>query len=143
VDEDEDYPRRPGLFVRALNPHLRIACALLGLTILGALGAALFEVKTILFGGPLISLLGLYVAALGLKRSFRFGVAAGLSAVGFSLFVFLLIWGLNWGPAEASVPVCAMGSLYAAVSVPLLACAAVAPRVIESAPGGGTAARDD
>jgi len=125
-EEDEDHPRRPARVVRTVNLHLRIVCAIHGLAILGALGAAFFEVRTILAGGPMISLLGIYVAVLGLKRSSRLAVTAGLSAVGFSLFVFLLIWGLRLGPAQASGPVCLMGSIYAAVSVPLLVCVAVA-----------------
>jgi hypothetical protein len=139
--DDEDYPERPRLFGRALNLHLRIVCALHGLAILGALGAAFLEVETILLGGPLISLLGLYVAALGLHRSFRQGVAAGLSAVGFSLFILLLISGLGWGPDAARVPVRVLGSIYAAVSTPFLACAALAPGIIESARDGRKAVR--
>jgi hypothetical protein len=141
--DDEDYPEPLRRFGRPLNRHLRIVCAVHGLAIVGALGVAVLAVETILLSGPLISLLGLYVSALSLKRSFWKGVAAGLSALGFSLFVFFLIWGLGWGPDRAHVPVCVMGAVYAAVSTPVLACAALAPGLIESARGGEIVGRRD
>jgi hypothetical protein len=141
--DDEDYPEPPRRSGRTSNLHLRIVCAIHGLAIVLALGAAFLEVETVVCSGPLISLLGIYVAALGLRRSSRPAVAAGLSAVGFSLFVFLLICGLGWSPGQARVPVRVMGAIYAAVSTSLLAYAALAPGVVGPARDGDAVGRRD
>ena len=73
----------------------------------------------------------------------RLGVATGLSSVAFSLFVFLLIWGLGWGPNEATAPVLVMGSVYAVAAAYLLVRTAWASLDIEPASDEGTAGRRD
>jgi len=79
---------------------------ILGLSI--AVIVAAVDIESIIVSGPILSITGL-VAALSWRfcRSVFLG-ALGLSAPAMSLFLLLLISGLNWSPSDAQVPVTAI-----------------------------------
>ena len=79
---------------------------ILGLSI--AVIVAAVDIESIVVSGPILSTIGL-VAALSWRfcRSVFLG-ALGLSAPAMSLFLLLLISGLNWSPSDAQVPVTAI-----------------------------------
>lgn len=131
-DPDDDDHAEPPAAPRRAGLHLRVACAVEGLAIFGSLAAAFYEIRTVLVGGPVVFLAGVYLAAVGLAAGSRPGAASGFSSVAFTLFVFLLIGGLGWGPEKATAPVLAMGSCFATASAVLLAFAWRGPKVGES-----------
>ena len=135
-EADPDAPEisvHLGPFGPAVTLHVRIACLLEGLGILAALYAAFVEVTSITVSGPLLSLVGLYVAGVSLWKSFLLGIAAGLSALGVSVLCFGLIVGFRWGPVEATGPVRVLGSLYAVVMIPLLSWIALSHGTLKAA----------
>jgi hypothetical protein len=77
-----------------------------------AMVIATSEIHTIVVSGPLLSVLGLFVAAISFSHSSRVGVIAGLSTPALCLFLFVLIAGLQLGPREAERPVFVLGWLY-------------------------------
>ncbi len=94
-------------------------CLLQILGICGSVIAAAFEITTILTSGPLFSVVGVAVAcAWRVSRSLA-SVVFGLSAALISLFIFLLINAMSWGPADAKVPVTVILLCYEVVIVPL------------------------
>ena len=60
-----------------------------------ALFFAANEIRTILVSGPLLSVLGLFVAAISFSLSSRAGVLIGLSTPALCLFLLVLIAGLH------------------------------------------------
>jgi hypothetical protein len=81
------------------------------LTILQTIGVevatllALFEIRTIVASGPLLSALGLAIAYIAFRRNRPLGLCFGLAAPTASVFCFSLIHGLDWGPDRARMPV--------------------------------------
>lgn len=133
LDADEDHPPRYRRSRSALTIHLRVACVIEALAVLVALVAAFVEIRSVPISGVLLSLVGIYVAVVGLCNSFRLGTAAGLSAPGISFLLFAVICGFEWGPTKAETPVRLVGLAYAAVLVPLLSSVALFPWFFRSA----------
>jgi hypothetical protein len=77
-----------------------------------ALAFAANEIRTVLVSGPLLSVLGLFVAAVSFTLSYRAGVIAGLSTPALCLFLFVLIAALRLTPDQAEQPVYVFGWLY-------------------------------
>lgn len=67
--------------------------------------AAAIDVESIVFSGPTCIVLGLIVAAFGIRRrSFTLSLL-GISTLPISLAIFLLIFFNDWSPAEAQRPI--------------------------------------
>lgn len=82
-----------------------VLCVLQILGVSGAVVAAVVEIESILWTGPVFSFLGLLVA-LGSRTSRSASNALfGLSAAVVSVFWFVWIVSLSWGPNDAQVPV--------------------------------------
>lgn len=99
---------------------LRIVWAAHVVCYLLALGVAVFELRTIVVSGPLLSLLGLVVAGVSLAASYRLGVVAALTTPALCLFLFLLIAGLQLNVPQSQAPVYLFGSAYAVALVGFL-----------------------
>ncbi len=67
---------------------------------------------SIIYSGPLLSAVGLWVAFLGRRAKNRYVVAAGSSTLLVSLLVLALIAGLAWSPDQARIPVTAIAAFY-------------------------------
>jgi len=89
------------------------------LGVCGSVVAAAIEIESIMASGPIFSILG-FVVAFGwfASRSIStviFGLSAGL----ISLFLFLLINILDWGPSDAAFPVTLMLLGFETVILPI------------------------
>ncbi len=116
----------------------RIFLVLVGvkiLTIVGGAIAAIVDIESIVFSGPVISLLGLPIAFLAYRVRHWRGVWFGLSGPAITLFCFALINIQNWGPGDAQGPVSVITSLYAAVAVVLGVLAFLLPEDSAVEPG--------
>lgn len=80
-----------------------------------AVGLAFCDIETIIFSGPVGSIIGLVVFALTHQSSFTVRKAIGLSAPIFSFICFLIIFILDWSPGEAEKPIAILMLLYTIV----------------------------
>lgn len=106
-------PRQPpsSTLVTLVIAHLVGIC--------GSVIAATIEIETIVGTGPIFSILGLIVAAMGRHSPVRRISWWGASTLLLSLFVFALILIADWSPAAARQPVGILLLLYQAAAVPL------------------------
>lgn len=81
--------------------------------------ATFFDIESILFSGPLLSFTGVLTAVLGYRRSLMAAFYFGLSLPTMSLLTFCLIFGLQWGPAQAEVPVSRLVAGFGLLVIPL------------------------
>jgi hypothetical protein len=106
-----DKPRaRPGYFWVKLFLLLQL------LTIMVSLGFAGYEVETIVGSGPVLSIVGLFLAVASAKKQLWFSFWWGISAPVFCAAVFLTIFLQSWSPSDARIPVPIMGGMYLLVS---------------------------
>ena len=86
--------------------------ALLWLLGIGALGAAVVEIESIMATGAAAVLLGLFSGILARSNQLKWGAIASFSAPLFSLACFLLIAGTQMSPGDASGPIPVLIGLY-------------------------------
>jgi hypothetical protein len=77
--------------------------------------AAFVDVHTIVATGPILSMIGISGAIACVRRPCGFGTLIGVSGLGISLAIFLIIQLFNWGPSEAQEPVPLIGAVYMAI----------------------------
>lgn len=105
----------PNLPRHSFRGWLYLSFLLQSVTIVIAWGALFFDVETILMTGvPFISL-GSITAILAYRQSDHSLAGFGISSPLFAIFIFLLIVTLHWSPADATMPVRLLGSLYGSV----------------------------
>ncbi len=95
---------------------------LINLQILGVVAAAvaaLVDIESIVFSGPILSTTGSILAARSFRRDRAIGFYMGLAAPTMSVLCFSLICGLEWSPRVAEVPVGTLVVLFAAVHINL------------------------
>lgn len=83
------------------------------LGILIAAIAAMVDIESIMGSGPIMSLVGIWIAFLSYRRDHPIGLFYGLAVPTVSVFCFIVINGLDWGPSDAHVPVSAFLVLFA------------------------------
>lgn len=67
---------------------------------------AIFEdVETILFSGPILTIIGIVVATLSYRNGIRIGTVFGGSMLAVSILCLGLIAGNDWGPGQAQEPI--------------------------------------
>lgn len=93
---------------------VRLLLGLQVLIIVVSTGLAVLHTESIVGSGPVLSVSGILLAVVSLRRKLSLGVWTGAAAPAFSLFVFLTIFLNRWNPAEAREPVLIMGVVYAA-----------------------------
>jgi hypothetical protein len=87
----------------------KTARVLIAIQILGAFAASVFAVRkieTIQYSGPVLSIVGLAIAFSSFRRNRPVGLGFGLMAPTVSVFCFSLIFGAEWSPDAARVPIC-------------------------------------
>lgn len=80
-----------------------------------AVGLAFYEIETIVFSGPIGSIIGLVVFGVTYKSRLTMRKTIGLSAPIFSLICFSLIYFWEWSPSEAQEPIGILMLLYTIV----------------------------
>ncbi len=88
------------------------------LGILIAAIAAMVEIESIVGSGPIMSLVGIWIAFLSYRRDRPIGLFYGLAVPTVSVFCFIVINGMDWGPSDAHVPVSAFLVLFAWACIP-------------------------
>lgn len=94
------------------------------LAVLVATVAAVVDIESIVFAGPLLSVTGAMLAVRSYRRNRPWGLYLGLASPGMAAFCFALICVLRWGPLEAARPVAALLIVFALLHLVLgvLAC---------------------
>lgn len=87
------------------------------LTIIGGAIAAHIEIESILVSGSLLTLQGIPIGLLSYRASYWRGLSFGVCGPAISIFCFLLINIMDWGPKDAEEPVSAIADVYAVVAV--------------------------
>ncbi|MGD9724582.1 MAG: hypothetical protein AB7O59_04045 [Pirellulales bacterium] len=100
------------------------------LIVMGAVIAGGIDIESILFSGPLASIVGLVSAALAYRSGRVIGLYFGLTPPAISLAVCTWISTMRWGPSSAQRPVF---TLLLLIALPLLAAAYQAWRELQSA----------
>lgn len=88
------------------------------LVIIASLVAEAFQHTSILFSGPVFSLVGGVIAVVALRSEDRPATMFGGSAIAFSFMIVFLINYNSWGPAQGDRPITALCLLYSAVVLP-------------------------
>ena len=88
------------------------------LGILIAAIAAMVEIESIVGSGPIMSLVGIWIAFLSYRRDRPIGLFYGLAVPTVSVFCFIVINLMEWGPSDAHVPVSAFLVLFAWACIP-------------------------
>jgi hypothetical protein len=81
--------------------------------------AAAFEIRSILYSGPILTLTGLLIAVASYRAHRRFGLVLGLAAPTATIAWFLIIVGLSWNPDKAHLPVSLSLVIFALAHLPL------------------------
>lgn len=105
-----ERPRRPAPSGRGLL--IPILSSLQTLTLVVGIGWMFFNIETIMGSGPIYCVFGLLVIIAAFFQWSPMAILFGGQAIGYSLFIFLLIYLLDWGPAEADLPVKIMTIAY-------------------------------
>lgn len=71
-----------------------------------------YDTESIIVGGPIISIIGIFIAWWAHKENSRSSIIYGLSAPSVSLLCLVLIASLSWSPNEARGPISFIGSAY-------------------------------
>ncbi len=86
--------------------------------ILVAVCLAVRDIESIMVSGPVVSVIGLLVGLMSLRRYDGVGLLFGLSALSMSVLCLSVIYGLEWGPHEAALPISCLLIAYAILSLP-------------------------
>ena len=95
---------------------------LIVLLILGVVAsgiAAVVDIESIVFSGPLCSLVGIVIAALCYRKNIHAGFLFGLSVLTFAVLCFTTILGLQWSPGEAQVPIGSAIVVFVLLTIPM------------------------
>ena len=87
--------------------------------IFAAVVAAVVEIETILWTGPVLTLIGFVIVIRCFRRDHLLGLYFGFSVPSISVLCFSLIYGLEWSPGDAAVPISCLLIVFAVLSVPL------------------------
>jgi hypothetical protein len=80
------------------------------------LGLSFVEIETIVGTGPVLAAVGFVVTRRGYRMGSWWTMSLGISGPVFSLFIFLLINVMEWGPGAAERPVAILGTAYLATT---------------------------
>ena len=94
-----------------------LAIQVIGMFVAVAVAAA--EIESILFSGSVLTVTGLLIAALSFRGDLEFGFYYGLAVLGVAVLCFSMIFGLQWGPSDAAVPIASLLFLSTLGSTPL------------------------
>ena len=81
--------------------------------------ASMIEIESIMATGPVLAVTGLMIAACSFRADYELGFFYGLAVLGVAVLCFVLIFGLEWGPGDAAVPIASLLFLAAFGSAPL------------------------
>ena len=93
--------------------------------------AAAVEIETIVVTGPIFSFVGLLIAVPCYRLRASCGFYFGLSVPTVSVLCFSIIFGLQWSPGEAAVPIACLLVAFAIVSLPFGVHALQEVRILE------------
>jgi hypothetical protein len=80
--------------------------------------AAVFEIRTILWSGAILSLTGPLIAVLSYRARHRIGLGFGVASASAAVAWFLIIYFLSWSPDTAHLPVSLFLIVFAVASIP-------------------------
>src|SRR4051794_35959277 len=103
---------------------MRTLIVLQSLGIVAATIAAGIKIQSILFSGPALTLLGLALAAAAFLKNRPCGLYFALGAPTVAVVSFALIYGFNWLPEDAHLPIARL-IFVSAVFLVMLSCLAV------------------
>ena len=99
----------------------------LGIAILGALNGLIgtfliifVDVESVVVTGPIEAILGLIILIFAIVYRHFIGILLGVSMIGISLLLFLLVVTLQWSPKDAELPFSFLTSVYLLFSLPML-----------------------
>ena len=102
-----------------MRTYIQVLISLQLLSIMASIIAAVVEIETIVWTGPIFSIVGLLIAVPCYRQHFPTGLYFGLSVPTISILCFSIILGLQWGPSTAAVPISCLLVLFAIVALPL------------------------
>ncbi|MEQ9410271.1 MAG: hypothetical protein RIK87_21220 [Fuerstiella sp.] len=112
-------PSRPRFGPRDASSWLRLGAVLQAIATVAAVVAAFVDIESIVFSGPVASVIGWFVAINGLKCRRPAATAFGLSATAMTIVTFLLINFMGWSPSDAQGPLPPLIVWYALIALPL------------------------
>jgi hypothetical protein len=110
--------RLPGIKALA-QPWLKMF-ALLLIHIAGVVAAAFaaaWDIETILFSGPLLSVFGVLLALIAFRRNRPICLYYALTTPTVSVFCFAWIFAMDWGPGDAQRPIGAFLAIFGLVNL--------------------------
>ena len=87
--------------------------------IFAAVVAAVVAIQTILWTGLPLTLIGFVIVICCFRRDHSLGFCFGFFVPSISVLCFSMIYGLEWGPGDAAVPISCLLVVCAFLSVPL------------------------
>jgi hypothetical protein len=88
-------------------------------TIIIAIGAAYFDIESIVFSGPFYGLLAILIGLFGYFQRDGWSMVVSVVSLAFVISIFLLINIKDWSPSDADGPVQKMMIAYAVIALPV------------------------
>jgi hypothetical protein len=123
TDDDDDDADLAALHKRVLVP-----LALSSGAYFLALAVSLFFIESVMGTGPVLSVLGLWLAIRSAQAANRAGTLLGLGHGVLALTLFVTVNALSWSPEEAKHPFAVVGAVVGVLTVLLAVIAALEPR---------------
>jgi membrane-bound ClpP family serine protease len=98
---------------------VRVFCALFCGIVVIALALMAYQIESIVGTGAILSIIGIMLAIAGIRAHNFVAIVLGGTAPAFSMFIFGLIYTLEWSPEEAYYPVQAMSWCFAFLTIPV------------------------
>jgi hypothetical protein len=102
-----------------MRVFILVSIVLLTLGLVASGIAAVVDIETIVFSGPLCSLVGIVIAALCYRKNIHAGFLFGLSVPTLAVLCFTTILGLEWSPGQAQVPIGSVIVLFVLLTIPM------------------------
>lgn len=130
--EPTDTDSRPRPRDRRITRGIRITRGLLGGNLFACCVAYAFmlrEVKSVVWSGPALLLLGVLLVILGIRQRYRGAGLAGLANIGICALFVAAVLSLDLSPYDAEVPFAIIGGVFLSGLLPLVLLAiAATPR---------------
>jgi len=97
---------------------LRICIGLQCTTIVLGVSAAFYDIESIVVTGPVLFLIGIFLALCNRQHEHLTSLAFGLSGPAISIICLALINLLNWSPTDAQHPVSIIAAVYTTIALP-------------------------
>jgi hypothetical protein len=93
---------------------------------------AAYEIESIVFSGPILSVTGALIALLSFRRGCTFGLLFGLAAPSVTAFCLFVIAMLEWSPGDAHLPVSTFLFLFGLGCIPACAVTILEARAVNA-----------